>query len=374
MQTIGSRQARVIRQLLGVVSAGQWVDWRWQWQHRITTLAQLQPVLHLSAGRRRDYQTVLRRYPLSVTPYYLALIDFSDPRDPLRRQCLPDLRELAAAGCADPDPLGECPAMKMPGFIQRYPDRAVVLATGACAVYCRHCTRKNLLRRVDRHYVRRYLRSLVAAVACAKSVREVIVSGGDPLLLDPDVLDDFLGALRALRHVEVLRLGTRLPVVLPMRITSRLCAGLARHRPLWINTQFNHPREITPEAIRACDLLQQAGLPVSNQTVLLRGINDRFSVLADLCNGLQRIMVRPYYIFQCDPVRGVSHFRTPLAQALRLAGQLHGRLGGLSTPQVVVDVPGRTGKLPLQRSPVVALMKNGAILRDYRGRRVHYPA
>jgi len=253
------------------VSARQWADWRWQWRHRITALEHLQSVLHLNAARRRGCAAVLRRYPLGITPYYLALIDFDDPRDPLRRQCLPDLRELSAAGCADPDPLGEGSAMKVPGFIQRYPDRAVVLATAECAVYCRHCTRKNLLRRVGRHPTRRYLRSLVAAVARAKGVREVIVSGGDPLLLDLDALDDFLGALRALPHVEVLRLGTRLPVVLPMRITSRLCARLARHRPLWINTHFNHPREITPEAIRACDCLQRAGLPVSNQAVLLRG-------------------------------------------------------------------------------------------------------
>ena len=302
----------------------------------------------------------------------MSLINWDDLADPLRRQCVPDLRERETLGAVAEDPLGERRHLVAPGLVCRYQDRALALVTGECALVCRHCTRKNFFAYGRPAPTRAFLRRIVDAVAHLPGVREVIVSGGDPLLLDEDLLDWFLGALRAIPHVQVLRIGTRVPVVLPMRVTRSLCACLKRHRPLWINTQFNHPREITPAAAQACDRLIRAGLPVSNQTVLLRGVNDDFEILKNLCNALQRIMVRPYYLFQCDPVRGAGHFSTPLPCGIRLADQLRAGLGGLSVPQFVVDLPDGGGKVPLQSAHIVSMTSRKAVLRGFHGERYQY--
>lgn len=334
-----------VRRLWGAVPETEWRDWRWQWRQRLTLpadCATLFPSETSGAGRA----AAAARYPMSVTPYYLALCDPDDPADPLLRQWWPDAREQADATVAA-DPLGEGAAMVVPGLIRRYADRAVVLATSTCAVYCRHCTRKNFLREPAPAASRTEWQRIVDALAGLPEVREVIVSGGDPLLLDLDLLDWLLGALRRVPHVEVLRVGTRLPVVMPMRMDDALCACLAAHRPLWVNTQFNHPRELTAESIAACDRLQRAGLPVSNQTVLLRGVNDDLETLVALCRGLQRGMVRPYYLFHCDPVRGATHFQTSLAEGRALYAALRARVGGLCLPHYVMDVPGAAGKVPL---------------------------
>ncbi len=346
---------------------GNWRDWRWQLRN---SRAFWPPAA--TPQERVQWRRLARLYPCRITPYYASLIDWNNSADPLRRQCLPDLRELADAGQAADDPLGEKQHMPVPGLLRRYRNRALAMVTSACALYCRHCTRKNFWRYRRPQPTRAFLQKLVHAVARLPDVREVIVSGGDPLLLEDELLDWFLGALRAVPHVETLRIGTRVPVVLPMRITRRLCALLARHRPLWINTQFNHPREITPQARRACDMLLKAGLPVSNQTVLLRGVNDDFETLAALNNGLQRMMVRPYYLFQCDPVPGLRHFRTPLAQGVALADKLRAELGGLCVPQFVIDLAECSGKLPLQPNRFVSLDKHGAILRGLNGQTILY--
>ncbi|MFA5042380.1 MAG: KamA family radical SAM protein [Kiritimatiellia bacterium] len=370
-----------LRAVVGDFTAREWRDWRWQARHSIRSPAELARLLPVPPAERARWRALLRRYPCRITPYYLSLIRWDDAGDPLRRQCVPDLRECEDPGAVGEDPLGERRHLAAPGLVRRYEDRALALVTSECALVCRHCTRKNFWRH-DRPAcnavrstagrpapTRVFLRRIVAGVARLPGVREVIVSGGDPLLLDEDLLDWFLGALRAIPRVQVLRIGTRVPAVLPMRVTRSLCARLKRHRPLWINTQFNHPREITPEAAQACDRLIRSGLPVSNQTVLLRGVNDDFETLKDLCNALQRIMVRPYYLFQCDPVRGVGHFRTPLSRGVRLAEQLRAGLGGLSVPQFVIDLPGGGGKVPLQRSHIVAMTGHKAVLRGFRGER-----
>ncbi|MFA7159761.1 MAG: radical SAM protein, partial [Kiritimatiellia bacterium] len=319
-------------------------------------------------------------------------------------QILPDRRELADGG-SGPDPLNESRFEPVPGLIHRYRNRAVLIATGDCAVRCRHCTRKNTLgdfcedvkfkiknsmaeldsrlRGNDRtcvrlchsrpdatlrsktslrstsresrkvvdlpsHSIFRRLPEIIRYLRLNPGIREVIISGGDPLLLETPALDRILESLRAVKTVEVLRIGTRVPVVLPMRIDRTLCACLKKHRPVWVNTQFNHPREITAESERACRMLQEAGLPVSNQAVLMRGVNDSLPVLEALCNGLHRIMVRPYYVFQCDRVRGTGHFRVADRKAIALARRLRTRLGGLSMPLFVVDIPGRKSKVPLE--------------------------
>jgi lysine 2,3-aminomutase len=376
-------QAR-LRAVVGNFTCREWQDWRWQVRHSIRSLAALEQssllerssplerLLPILPAERARWRALLRRYPCRITPYYMSLIRWDDVTDPLRRQCVPDLREGVALGAVAEDPLGERRHLVVPGLVYRYQDRALAIVTGECALVCRHCTRKNFWRHGRPAPTRAFLRRIVDAVEHLSGVREVIVSGGDPLLLDEDLLDWFLGALRAIPHVQVLRIGTRVPVVLPMRVTRSLCACLKRHRPLWINTQFNHPRELTPAATRACDRLLRAGLPVSNQTVLLRGVNDDFETLKALCNALQRIMVRPYYLFQCDPVRGVGHFSTPLPFGVRLAEQLRAGLGGLSVPQFVVDLPGGGGKVPLQSAHIVSMTSRKTVLRGFRGERYHY--
>jgi len=362
-----------LRTVVGNFTSREWQDWRWQVRHSIRSPAALERSLPLERllpilpAERARWRALLRRYPCRITPYYMSLIRWDDANDPLRRQCMPDLCEQEASAAVSEDPLGERRHQVVPGLVCRYPDRALALVTGECALVCRHCTRKNFWRHGLPSPTRAFLRRIVDAVAHLPNVREVIVSGGDPLLLDENLLDWFLGALRAIPQVQVLRIGTRVPVVLPMRITRALCACLARHRPLWINTQFNHPREITPAATQACDRLLRAGLPVSNQTVLLRGVNDDCETLKTLCNALQRIMVRPYYLFQCDPVRGAGHFCTPLPLGVRLAEQLRAGLGGLSVPQFVVDLPGGGGKVPLQPSHIVSMASRKIVLRGLHG-------
>ena len=367
-----------LRAVVGDFTCREWQDWRWQVRHSVRSLAALgrssplERLLPIRPAERPRWGALLRRYPCRITPYYMSLIRWDDAGDPLRRQCVPDLREIESHAAVAEDPLGERRHLVVPGLVCRYQDRALALVTGECALVCRHCTRKNFWRHDRPVPTRTFLRRIVDAVARLGGVREVIVSGGDPLLLDEDLLDWFLGALRAIPHVQVLRIGTRGPVVLPMRVTRSLCACLKRHRPLWINTQFNHPREITPAATQACDRLLRAGLPVSNQTVLLRGVNDDFETLKALCNALQQIMVRPYYLFQCDPVRGVGHFSTPLPLGVRMAEQLRAGLGGLSVPQFVVDLPGGGGKVRLQSPHIVSMTNRKVVLCGFRGERYHY--
>lgn len=340
------RHNRIVTKNWDNISDRQWRDWRWQIKNRITDVSRIPDLLNLPPKQRMVWKAVTERYPFCVTPYYLSLCNPEAKRDPILRQFAPDYRELQDKNTPD-DPLGEKKYSPLPGLIHRYPNRVVVIITADCAVRCRHCTRKNSLPGLGENDVETNLPQIVKYIRRMKKIREVIVSGGDPLLLETSLLDTIMGELRLIKTVEVLRLGTRAPVVLPMRIDAELCACLAKHRPLWINTQFNHPCEITPEAERACRLLQEAGLPVSNQAVLLRGVNDSLTVLTKLFNELQRIMVRPYYCFQCDGVRGVQHFITRKSEGVKFAVCLREKLGGLSMPLFVADVPGRKSKVPL---------------------------
>jgi len=336
------------------VSRAAWNDWEWQLRHRVRSLGQLARLLNRSRGSLSHWDSVVERYPMAITPYYLSLQDPADEGDPLRRQSFPDPREIGFSLGGAPDPLGEEQAMPVPGLIQRYPDRCLALASADCAVYCRHCNRKRMWRPTGFSRGKGRLQTMVDYVARTPSLREVIVSGGDPLLIPEGMLDWFLGALRAIPHVEVLRIGSRTPVTLPMRITSKLCAMLKRHRPLWFNTQFNHPREITKESAGACERLLASGIPVSNQSVLLRGVNDDGRTMRDLLCGLQRISVRPYYLFQCDPVQGTDHFRAEIRTGAEMMEELRRTLSGLCIPRFVRDTPGGLGKVPLN-PPVTPL-------------------
>jgi lysine 2,3-aminomutase len=322
-----------------------WYDWRWQLQHAVRSVEELVELGLVEPDAADALASVVERYPLCITPYYLNLAETAQLPDPILLQCLPDVRELDEP--FDVDPFAEDGSTEVPGLVQRYPDRALVMTTSACAVACRHCTRKNLLGDERQVSGAEGWEAVCRSLRRREAVREVILSGGDPLLLESDQLDRMLSDLHAIPHIEVIRIGTRVPVVLPMRIDDALAELLATHRPLWVNTQFNHPSEVTPEAIAACDLLISKGIPVSNQAVLLRGVNDDVDTLRDLCNSLQRNMIRPYYVFQCDPVRGTGHFHTDLAEGLKLDAELRGSLGGLAMPRFVADLPGSGGKTPL---------------------------
>jgi lysine 2,3-aminomutase len=326
----------------------EWSDWEWQLRNRVRSLKRLASVTNIPAESLAACRPVTKTYPLAVTPYYLSLMDAEEGGDPLRRQCFPDPRELDFSLGEDDDPLGEQRAMPVPGLIHRYPDRCLVIVTNACAVYCRHCNRKRIWRNEKHRGVRAWIQPMIDYIARTPSLREVILSGGDPLLLSDGILDWLLGALRAIPHIEVLRIGSRAPVTLPMRVTPELAAMLKRHRPLWFNTQFNHVREITPESTRACERLLMAGIPVSNQSVLLKGINDDYETMRDLLIGLERISVRPYYLFQCEPVRGVNHFRADICRGVEIMETLRHSVSGLALPRYVLDCPGGGGKIPLQ--------------------------
>lgn len=353
-------------------TAAQWNDWRWQMRHRITNPVQL-AVYRQWERPPRDLDAARSPFPMAITPYYASLIQKPAPEDPIFAQAVPQAAELEPLPYLVDDPLEEQANMPVPGLVHRYPDRALLIATALCAMYCRHCNRKRVTGRRESTITPALLDQAVAYLRQHPEVRDVIVSGGDPCTMATSRLEEILAALRSIDSVEIIRIGTRTPVTLPMRITGRLVAMLRRYQPLFVNTHFNHPRELTPQAAAACARLCDAGIPVANQTVLLRGINDDPQTLERLCRGLLRCRVRPYYLFQCDLVRGVEHFRTPLARGIEIMEYLRGRLSGLAIPHFVVDAPHGGGKIPLLPNYLVSQSPSHSVLRNYQGMRVSYP-
>ncbi len=331
----------------GKISRRNWQDWRWQFKNSIQSLPQLAEALDKPIHSLGKYQAVIARYHFRISPYYLSLIDVRDELDPIRRQCFPNVKEILYSLGGVIDPLKEKERMPVWGLIHRYSDRCLAMATNVCATYCRHCNRKNMWRVDPSMFSESRLKAVIEYVSRAQNIREVIVSGGDPLTMNEQLLDWFLGSLRSIPHVEVLRIGSRMPVVLPMRISRRICDILRKHRPVWFNTQFNHPREITEASTKACEMLLDAGIPVSNQSVFLKGINDNYETMRALLHGLQCISVRPYYLFQCDPVAGADHFRADVPSCLRIMRKLQDSTSGLCVPQYVLDTPGGKGKVSL---------------------------
>lgn len=354
------------------VTREEWNDWRWQMANRLRTIEQLQKILTPKPYQIARYKRLIDTFHYTVTPYYLSLIDPSDPEDPIKKQCIPDLKEMDFTMVGNMDPLEEEEDSQVPGLVHRYPDRVLAVVTNTCAMYCRHCTRKRIWHEGEHVRTKKDLMAMIEYVRATPEVREVIVSGGDPLTMNIDLLDWFLSELQRIFHVEVLRIGTRVPVVLPMRITDELVSMLKRHRPLWLNTQFNHPKEVTPEAQEACDKILCAGIPVSNQSVLLRGINDSVEVIKELCHALQRIMVRPYYLYQCDPVVGAEHFRTSIWKGIEIIEMMRGYTGGLCIPTFVIDAPGGGGKIPLQPFYLLSATDKDILLRNYEGMIIKY--
>jgi len=348
-------------------------DWRWQLRNAVTSLDDLARAIPLSpsevAGTRRAEEQGL---PLRITPYYLSLIDRADPACPIRRQCIPESREGDDVPGDLADPLGEVDHEVAPHLVQRYPDRVLLLATDRCAVYCRFCTRSRMVGGGDGAVSIEALQPAFAWLLAHPEVRDVIVSGGDPFAMATERLARVVAEVRAVPSVETIRLATRVPVTLPMRIDAELLEALRPHHPLWVMTHFNHPRELTPQAIAACARLVDAGFPVNNQTVLLAGINDDERTLEALFRGLVRARVRPYYLLQADPVRGTGHLRTPLARGVELMAHLQGRVSGIALPKFVCDTPGGRGKVPLSADAIVARSGRATTLRTFRGEDVDY--
>jgi lysine 2,3-aminomutase len=349
------------------------LDWRWQMRHAITSVDALASALSLTP-RELDGATRAERegLPIAITPYYLALCDRDDAACPIRRQCVPDGREAIDVEGDLVDPLGEIAHEVAPHLVQRYPDRALLLATDRCAVYCRFCTRSRMVGDGGGAVSLEALGPALDYLRAHPEVRDVIISGGDPLAMATDRVVRVVAAVRAVSSVETIRIATRVPVTLPMRITSELLRALRPYHPLWVMTHFNHPKELTRESIAACKRLADAGFPVMNQSVLLAGVNDDATTLEALFRGLVRARVRPYYLLQTDPVRGTSHFRTPLSRGVAIMQELQGRLTGIALPKLICDTPGGRGKVPLLPEYVVRRTDGRTVLRTFRGEEVEY--
>lgn len=326
------------------IAEADWQDWGWQMRHRIRSAADLRAFLEPTADEAAAIEALAQRFRFVITPYYAALMDPADPDCPIRRQVVPRLAELDdPAGLADP--LGEVSHSPVKNVIRVYPDRIAFCVNNECALYCRYCLRKRMVGDEDWTMQKRELEAALDWIARTPEIRDVLLTGGDPLVYADAKLEWLLGRLRAIPHVELIRLGTRLPVTLPFRVTDALCRMLERFHPIWVNTHFNHPRELTAEAAAACDRLLRAGIPVGNQSVLLRGINDSLPVMRSLCETLVRMRVRPYYVYQAQLLEGTAHFRVPIERGQAIFRALRGRTSGFAIPEYVLDTP--HGKVPL---------------------------
>jgi len=347
----------------------EWNDWRWQMRARIRTLDELALIFHLSDD---EYQAVKKHtgsLPVGITPYYASLMDPKDPREPLRRTHIMTGEEYLRGPGEDDDPLAEDHDTPAPGIVHRYPDRVLFLTTGTCSTYCRYCTRARVVGNPGGEYqfsVRQWEQAL-AYLEDHTEVRDVLMSGGDPLTLGDDKLDWLLGRLRAIKHIEFIRVGTKVPVVLPQRITKQLVAILKKHHPLWMSIHFTHPDELTDEVTESTARLADAGIPLGSQTVLLKGINDDIAVIKPLMLGLLKRRVRPYYLYQCDPIRGSAHFRTPVEKGLEIIQGLRGHTTGYATPIFAVDAPGGGGKVQITPDFIVGRDGDDLLLRNFEG-------
>ena len=353
--------------LFADVPVEQWNDWTWQAKNRITSLAELKKYLTLTEEEEQGIEKCLAAFRMAVTPYYLSLIDLDDPSDPVRKQAIPSVEELYFAPEESADSLHEDTDSPVKGLTHRYPDRVLFLITDRCAAYCRHCTRRRLVGQTDNAMPRQQIDACIDYIRQHPEVRDVLVSGGDVFMQSDETLEYVISALRKIEHVEIIRLGTRTPVVMPQRITQKLCDMLKKYHPIWVNVHFNHPKEITPEAAAACARLADAGIPLGNQSVLLAGVNDCVHVMRKLVNDLVKIRVRPYYIYACDLSLGLSHFRTPVSKGIEIIEGLRGHTSGFCVPTVVVDAPGGGGKVPVMPNYVLSQTPRKVILRNFEG-------
>ena len=349
------------------VTDEEWNDWKWQVRNRIETLDELKKYVSLTAEEEEGVKQTLKTLRMAITPYYLSLINPDDPHDPIRRQCIPTGLETHQSGADLLDPLHEDEDSPTPGLTHRYPDRVLFLITDMCSMYCRHCTRRRFAGQTDNECSSDRIEKALEYIEKTECVRDVLLSGGDALMVSDKRLEYIISRLRQIPHVEIVRLGTRTPVVCPQRVTPELCAMLKKYHPIWINTHFNHPNEVTAESKRACEMLADAGIPLGNQSVLLRGVNDCVHVMKHLVHELVKIRVRPYYIYQCDLSMGLEHFRTPVSKGIEIIEGLRGHTSGYCVPTFVVDAPGGGGKTPVMPQYVISQAPGKVVLRNFEG-------
>jgi lysine 2,3-aminomutase len=353
------------KEIFSHVSDEDWNDWKWQVKNRITTLEELKKYIKLT--KEEDDPRILQEYRMAITPYYLSLIDPDDPYDPIRKQAIPTNHELERYTGDLEDPLSEDVDSPVEGLTHRYPDRVLLLVTENCSMYCRHCTRRRFAGHHDMAPPQSQIDECIEYIRQTPSIRDVLLSGGDALLISDTKMEDILKKLKQIPHVEIIRIGSRAPVTNPFRITPELCEMLKKYQPIWFNTHFNHSNEITEDSIRACGMLADAGIPLGNQSVLLRGINDCIHVMKNLVQGLVKIRVRPYYVYQCDLSLGLGHFRTSVAQGIEIIEGLRGHTSGLCVPTFVVDAPGGGGKIPVMPDYTISQGNTRVVLRNFEG-------
>ncbi|HEY3353339.1 MAG TPA: KamA family radical SAM protein [Polyangia bacterium] len=355
------------------VTEEQWNDWRWQVKNSLRSIDTLRQVVRLTAAEEEGLLSTREVFQMAITPYYATLMDPEDAHCPVRRQAVPNVGETRPTAAEMADPLTEDEHIVAPNLVHRYPDRALLLVNNMCAMYCRFCTRKRYTGCSNETLPRAEFQQCLDYLRAHPEIRDVLVSGGDPFIMSDARLDELLAGLRSVPTIEVIRIGTRIPVVMPMRVTDELCATLRKYAPVWVNTHFNHPKELTPAAREACGRLLDHGIPMGNQTVLLKGINSSCRTLKTLFQQLVASRVWPYYLYQCDLVEGTDHFRTPVAKGLEIMEQLRGHTSGFAIPTFVIDTPGGGGKIPLGPQYLVTASEKEVTLRNFEFRTFHYP-
>ena len=372
IQSVSNRSTDFINRYFPLTAKVSWNDWKWQLRNSINSLEDLQKIMKLTDKEVMAINNLKNRLPLRITPYFASLIYDSTPNHPLRRIVVPVLEELIQHANEQSDPLHESSFSPVKGIVHRYPDRVLFTVTQFCSAYCRYCTRSHSVGKLDKLNKQNYEKAF-EYISKHKEVRDVLISGGDPLTLSDETLDYILGRIRSIEHVEIIRIGTRVPVVLPQRITDGLINVLKKYHPLLISLHFSHPLEITEDCAKACNKLADGGFPLGSQTVLLKGINDNVPVMKELMHKLLKIRVRPYYLYQCDLIPGSGHFRTTVKKGLEIIKGLRGFTSGYAVPQFVVDAPGGGGKIPLLPNYVVEHTSEHIVLRNYKGEQCEYP-
>lgn len=351
----------------------RWYDWKWQVANRITNEEELAKVLTLTEEERADIHLCLTKFRMAITPYYASLIRSEDKNDPVRRQCVPSIEETEFCENDLADPLNELGDSPVPHIVHRYPDRVLFIVTYKCSMYCRHCTRRRAVGEEDQLICENELKVALDYIREHEEIRDVLISGGDPLVMSTERLERIISGIRAIPHVDIVRIGTRVPVVLPMRITEELLGMLKKYQPIWINTHFNHPNEITKDSERACQMIVEAGIPLGNQSVLLKGINDHTETMKELLLKLVHMRVRPYYLYQCDLSQGISHFRTKVETGVEIMHNLQGNISGYAVPKYVIDAPNGGGKIPINYEYVISRNDKEVVMENYLGDQYSYP-
>ncbi|MEK7773414.1 MAG: KamA family radical SAM protein [Deltaproteobacteria bacterium] len=349
-----------------------WNDWKWQLKNRITTLDVIRELIPLTRREEEGIKRATGRLKMGITPYFFSLIDRQDPKCPVRKQAIPRLEEFGVSSCEMVDPCGEDSHTPVPGLVHRYPDRVLLIVTDSCAMYCRYCTRKRMVGEEHPPMSTEQFENAYKYIKSKKAIRDVLISGGDPLMMKTEVLEHYISRLRSIPHLEMIRIGTRVPVTLPMRVNTELVEMLRKYHPLYLSIHFSHPREITPDVARSCAMLADAGIPLGSQTVLLRGVNDKPAVVKKLMHELLKIRVRPYYLYQCDMAMGTGHFRTPISVGMNIIEELRGHTTGYAVPTFVVDAPGGGGKIPVTPTYLISQAKGKVTLRNYECRIFNY--